>query len=162
MEDTPSHRDSAGAQAWQLIEPHVNAVNIYDGPDVFLAGFEKLPGAVQRLFAVWWCDSEVCNGGFHQFFSNSTGVLAPEAIEGFQAVSLHDCARAADAAIRKFGDSFPRERQARLSALQAIELPGESRKGQDPFSDLDDRYYAARLRERLEEKLDDYARRHAR
>ncbi|WP_369973953.1 DUF4375 domain-containing protein [Polaromonas sp. SP1] len=32
----------------------------------------------RHLFAVHWCQSEICNGGFMQFFANSTGVLAPE------------------------------------------------------------------------------------
>ena len=162
MADAAFHRDRAGAEAWRLIEPHWKAVSIYDGPIVFLDGFEKLPVTARHLFAVWRCDSEVCNGGFHQFFSNSTGVLAPEALEGFQAAGLDECAKLAEAAIGKFGHPFPRDREARRAALRSIQLPGEKREEWDPFYDLDGRYYAAKKRESFYQKLDDFARRHAR
>jgi len=162
MTDTPSNRERAGTKAWQLIEPHWKAVDLHNGPIVFLDGFENLPVAARHVFAIWWCDSEICNGGFHQFFSNSTGVLAPEALEGFQAIGLHECAELAETAIEKFGDPFPRDREARYSVLKSIELPGEKRKEWDPFYDLDDRYYVAKKREDFYKKLDDFALRHTR
>jgi len=162
MSDVPSKRDRPGAEAWQLIEPHWEAVSIYDGPIAFLDGFECLSAAARHLFAVWWCDSEVCNGGFHQFFSNSTGVLAPEALEGFQAIGLHETAKVVEIALAKFGDPFPRDRHKRQSALHSIELPGEKRKEWDPFYDLDSRYYAAMKRDSYYQKLDDFARQHVR
>lgn len=161
MAETPSNGDRAGAAAWQLIEPYWQAVSIYDGPIVFLDGLKQLPDASRHIFAVWWCDSEVCNGGFHQFFSNSTGVLAPEAFEGFQAVGLKECAELAKAAIGKFGEPYPRDREARQLALQSIELPGEKRGEWDPFHDLDDRYYTAKERENFYQKLDGFAQGHA-
>ncbi|MFT3786901.1 MAG: DMP19 family protein [Tepidisphaeraceae bacterium] len=162
MVDTSSNRDQHGADAWQLIEPYWGAVSIYDGPMIFLRGFEKLPEAARHVFAIWWCDSEVCNGGFHQFFANSTGVLAPEALEGFRTVGLHDCAKLLKTALDKFGDPFPRDQEARHAALRAIELPGEKRKAWDPFFDLDDRYYIAKDRESFYERLDAFAQQHAR
>ena len=162
MADNAYNSDQRGAAAWRLIEPHWEAVSIYDGPIVFLDGLERLTEAARHLFAIWWCDSEVCNGGFHQFFSNSTGVLAPEALEGLRAIGLRECADLLEAATDKFHTPYPRDREARHAALQAIELPGEKREQWDPFYELDDRYYAAREREKIDERLDDYARRHAR
>ena len=66
---------------WRLLEPIWDSVSIYDGPKTFLRQYRRLPRAVGHLFAAHWCQSEICNGGFHQFFGNSTGVLAPEAME---------------------------------------------------------------------------------
>lgn len=162
MADTSSSGGRPGAAAWQVIEPYWRAVSIYGGPIVFLQGFEQLPEPARHLFAVWWCDSEVCNGGFHQFFSNSTGVLAPEALEGFRATGLAECAELVDVALSKFHEPYPRAHEARHAALQAITLPGEEREQWDPFYELDDRYYAAKKRERFYQKLDEFARRHAR
>ncbi|WP_164468170.1 DMP19 family protein [Caulobacter vibrioides] len=49
---------------------------------MFLAGFSAVPTPSKHLLATHWLQSEVHNGGFSQFFSNSTGVLAPEAVAG--------------------------------------------------------------------------------
>jgi hypothetical protein len=162
MAESSPNSDQPGAAAWQVIELHLEAVSIYDGPIAFLEGFEKLAEPVRHLFAVWWCDSEVCNGGFHQFFSNSTGVLAPEALEGFREIGLRECADVVEAAIDWFDTPYPRDREARHAALRAIELPGEKREQWDPFNDLDHQYYAAKEREKFDERLDEFARRHAR
>lgn len=160
MAEIPSNSNRPGDAAWRIVEPHWESVSIYDGPLVFLHGFERLTVVARHLLAVRWCDSEVCNGGFHQFFSNSTGVLAPEALEGYRAIGLHECAEITQAAIGLFEEPYPRDRDARCEALQAIQLPGESRKQWDPFYGFDDRYYAARKRERFYEKMDDFALRH--
>ena len=162
MAETPSNRDRPGAAAWRLIEPHWEAVSIYEGPIVFLDGFARLSKAARHLFAVWWCDSEVCNGGFHQFFSNSTGVLAPEALEGFRAIGLIECAELVELALRKFGEPYPRDREARQAALKLIEPPSDSRQERDPFHNLNNLYYTAKKRENFHQKLDDFARSDAR
>jgi Domain of unknown function (DUF4375) len=63
-----------------------DVINIYDGPEAFLATFNQVSREAGLLFAANFCQSEVCNGGFRQFFFNSTGVLAPEAVDGFAAI----------------------------------------------------------------------------
>ena len=161
MAEPSPDSDPPGRTAWKLIEPYWETVSIYDGPIVFLEGFEKLAQPVRHLFAVWWCNSEVCNGGFHQFFSNPTGVLATEALEGFRAIGLRAHAEVVEAAIEKFDMPYPRDRGARHAALQAMELPGEKREQWDPFYDLDERYDDAQEREEFDERLDEFARRHA-
>jgi hypothetical protein len=158
MPEYEANQDEPLAVAWERIEPYWDAVSIYNGPTVFLDAFRQVPEPARHHFAVWWCDSEVCNGGFHQFFYNSTGVLAPEALEGFRAIGLAECAKLVEAAINKFGSKYPRDREERHSALQAIELPGRERMQWDPFYDLDERYYAAKEVERFDERLDEFAR----
>jgi hypothetical protein len=82
--------------------------------------------------------TEVCNGGFHQFFSNSTGVLAPEAVEAYRAIGIPEWAEIVAEAMQFFGEPYPRERFDR-------ELPertyGEDREEWDPFYALDERFY---------------------
>jgi hypothetical protein len=120
---------------------------------------EQLPEPVKHLYALYLCDFEVCNGVFHQFFSNTSGILAPESAEGFRAVGLHECAKLVEDAVGKFEEPYPRDRDARWHALQEIERPGETREEWDPFYELDDRYYAAKDKSQFYERLDDYARR---
>jgi hypothetical protein len=151
-----------GAAAWHAIEPYWKVVSIYDGSITFLEGFERLPEPVRHLYAARWCDQEVCNGGFRQFFSNSTGVLAPEAIEGYRKIGLTECADLVEAAVGKFGELYPRDRAARQAALRALELPGEKRGQGDAFDELDNRYYETKGRSRFYDRLDEFARQHAR
>lgn len=107
---------------WTLVEPYLDEVSIYDGEKVFLDAFLKLPTASQNLLAAWWAQSEIRNGGFDQFFGNSTGVLAPEAAAGFRAIGMPLAAEAMEMAIAWFGDEYPRDRDIREEALDGIDL----------------------------------------
>src|SRR5687767_13179443 len=64
-----------GQHYWSLVEPVWETISIYHTPDIFLTQFNSASLASRTLFAAHWCQSEVRNGGFHQFFGNSTGVL---------------------------------------------------------------------------------------
>lgn len=86
MEEDP------GSHYWQAIASIWRTVSVYDGADAFLSQFRKVRPELGHLLASHWCQSEVCNGGFHQFFTNPTGVLAPEAAAGFSAVGMNQCA----------------------------------------------------------------------
>lgn len=45
---------------------------------------ETLPGGQRAVYATYVLESEVLNGGFNQFFFNSSGELADMALEGFR------------------------------------------------------------------------------
>src|SRR6478672_11661355 len=77
---------------WSLVKPIWRSISIYHGPDTFLRQFRVVRPESGYLFAAHWCQSEVRNGGLHQFFSNSTGVLAPEALTAFRAIGLSEWA----------------------------------------------------------------------
>ena len=79
------------------------------------------------------------NGGFHQFFINPTGILAPEAVVGFRAIGLPSCAGLLEDAMAFFGSPYPREQTERENAL--AEIVGETRQERDPFYSLDDEFY---------------------
>lgn len=133
---------------WSVIDPIWEKVSIYGSPDLFLHQFSKLTEVQRNLFASHWCQSEVRNGGFHQFFSNATGVLAPEAVAGFRAIGLSDCADVLQEAMKYFGRPYPREQEDRVAKLDAA---------RDPFEALDDRFYAAIRNNGYEKAADQYA-----
>lgn len=128
---------------WRHVKPVWNAVSIYDGPDKFLRQFSRIPEHAGHLFAVHWCISEVCNGGFHQFFSNSTGVLAPEAVAGFRAVGMPETAAIVEQAMARLPTPYIRDREDRQDALDALDPEDLDEEGdwESPFDDLDDQFY---------------------
>lgn len=140
---------------WPIIEPDFDRVSIYDGPDRFLADIKGTPEWRVNLLAVHWCDSEVCNGGFDQFFFNNTSVLAPEAVLGYRAIARPDLADLLQQAMERLRPTFSRDRRARQRALKG----GLFRKRPD-FEDLDDRYYALMREPDVYKSMGTYAAAH--
>jgi hypothetical protein len=131
-----------GVRAWRLVEPVWEKINTYDEPREFLNQFRQVRPEVGHLFAACWCVAEVCNGGFDQFFFNSTGVLAPEALAAFRAIGLVVWASLLEEAMQFFGDPYPRGQEERWECLSRAEVPGAQGEECDEFCALDDRFYA--------------------
>jgi hypothetical protein len=111
-----AHRKQIESQfnaAWE-------AVNIYDGVEQLHTDLASLSQPVCHLLCAAWCVAEVYNGGFHQFFWNSTGVLAPEAVSAFRAIDLGRHAETLVIAMSFLGDSYLRDREPRQQALDAM------------------------------------------
>ena len=123
-----------GQLYWKAIEPIWKKVSIYDGGAVFLRQLIEVGREQGLLLAAHWCMSEVCNGGFHQFFANSTGVLGPEAVRGFEMIGANELARIAAEALTRLGSPYPRDREQRYDVLDGV--------GYDPLNELDNQFYA--------------------
>jgi hypothetical protein len=122
----------------RFIERAWGAISLHDGPDVFLEQLRRFRPEVGLVFAAHWCQSEVANGGLHQFFWNGTGVLAPEAVAGFGAMGLDDWAGILAEAMQFFGDPYPRDCAERKRILDQVDQ--ESRRTGLPFRSLDERF----------------------
>jgi len=129
-----------GKLYWSFVEPIWDRVSIYDGPEIFLDQVSKVSEVQKHLFAAHWCQSEVRNGGLHQFFSNDTGVLAPEAVEAFRLIGLEQCATALARAMLFFGDTYPRKRSTREDMLDDLEI--RDPENWDPFTEFDRTFYS--------------------
>ena len=105
---------------WSIVEPIWETINIYEEPAVFRQTFDSAPRESALMFAAHFCQSEVCNGGFGQFFWNSTGVLAPEAVEGFRAIGQTQIAEVVEIAMGLLGSPYPRDREDRQGRLSQI------------------------------------------
>ena len=77
-------------------------------------------------------EAEVNNGGFHQYYFNSAGDLAPDTPEALEAIGAHHTARIVRAANSVFPSGPPRDRDARQDILEA--LP------EDVFEEFDDEF----------------------
>ena len=126
---------------WSLVDPVWLTLNDSwdDGPVEFLRQFRTVRPEVGNLYAAHWCHSEVCNGGLNQFFFNTTGLLAPEAVEGFQVIGVGRLAEILTDAMNFFGEPYPRDRSLRVEYLAVAEVANN--KGRSPFHDLDERFF---------------------
>ena len=140
---------------WDHIKQSFKAVSIYDGTDVFVGEFRRLPIHIGDLLATHWTLSEISNGGLHQFFLNPTGVLAPEAAEGFDRMGLTDVAALLRSAMVRFGETYPREQEERESFLKSH--------GPEVFEPLERKLYEVGASDlgRIYDVMDEYATRNA-
>jgi len=156
-----------GEKYWSVIDPIWDMIDI-DTAETFVRTFEGVPRSIGLLYAAHFCQSEVCNGGFTQFFWNSTGVLAPEAVEGFKAIGQPNVADVVQSAINMLGTPFTRDRPARWSALDTLrggrvgEPTPDGRplyKSIDSFKALEREFYSLRESEAggFENAADSYA-----
>src|SRR5271170_2757632 len=107
---------------WDVIEPIWDDIDI-DSAESFQQTFRRVPLELGILYAAHFCQSEVCNGGFTQFFWNSTGVLAPEAVQGFIAIGQPKVATVVEKAMSMLGSPYLRDRSARWAALGGLQSP---------------------------------------
>ena len=70
---------------WSRVEPFWNDCPT-DDLAAYIAFYRSMPAVARDLLTTHWVVSEVCNGGFHQLFTNPTGVLVPEAVTGFRSM----------------------------------------------------------------------------
>jgi len=92
-------------------------VKIYDDVPTFLESIKDVPHPLLLLYATHFCLSEVHNGGFLQLFWNSTGVLLPEAVDGYKALGMAKLAGILTSAATCLGSSYARNREDRWDAL---------------------------------------------
>jgi hypothetical protein len=101
-------------------------------------GFAALTPAEQVAYCVDALEREVNNGGFEQFFWNSSGDTAHETLEALQALGAQQAAGLLREAIAHFpGGKVPASRDERERLLQS--MPTGSR---DKWSELDSRFCA--------------------
>ncbi|MFL6678140.1 MAG: DUF4375 domain-containing protein [Burkholderiaceae bacterium] len=120
---------------WPSSDVPSHCISIYDGADVFLRDFSAAGTVHGTLFAAYWPQAEILNGGLSQFFWNSTGVLAPEAVEAYKILGMPQMAAALQDAMDWFGASYPRERESREARLEEFTASHEF----DPFDAMDDK-----------------------
>ena len=125
---------------WNLVDPIWETISIYDGPENFLQQYDSAPEAARTLFTAHWCQSEICNGGFDQFFSNNTGVLAPEAVVAFRKIGMPETAALVERAMLLLGHPYPRGRDEREEAIEAAWEASDEKEG-GPFGSMDPHFF---------------------
>ena len=108
----------------ELLDPLFSRVTTMTGSEAYLAAIDKESRPLILLYAADLCAAEVQNGGFLQLFYNCTGVVVPEAIEGFHALHMPQTAGLVEEASKPLGSPYPRDEERRHEAL--LRAPGKS------------------------------------
>jgi hypothetical protein len=108
--------------------------------DVQYATVKSWTKGLQMLWATQLVDDEVSNGGFNQYFFNSSGQFAVEAIEGFELIGAADRAALVRKAVNQLFRDAPRLRE--FYQPRTMEAFMESYKHTD-LGAIDDEWFTA-------------------
>lgn len=124
--------------AWKVIAPLWDALSASANPKKEQETLAQATEGQRLLIGLDWCQKEVRNGGFEQFFLNSTGVLWLEALEGFRRIGAEPYAALLEQALGIFPDGeAPLARTARTKLLRS--LPKDRRRSL--FEPLEDAFF---------------------
>jgi hypothetical protein len=83
--------------------------------------FDELAEADQTVILVWSLQGEVGNGGFDQFYFNSSGDHAAETVAALERIGAHRTAALVAAGNQMFPTQPPpKEREARIAELESF------------------------------------------
>lgn len=116
VDDVKNAKDS-----WDINEPMYWTINIYGSHEEYLKSAEPFTLEQRYLNAIIWYYIEVNNGGHHQFFSNSTGIVWEDALNGLKLFGMTDAANNLQHIVDLFGGSIPFDREKRWEAIENIE-----------------------------------------
>lgn len=152
-----SEKDIADGKysAWKLIQPLWFNVNIYGSLDEYNQDLKPFSDAQRKILALLWYDSEVCNGGHDQFFSNSTGIVWKDAMECMQMIGAGKLAKNFQKAIDLFGGSIPFDYDDRNIVLEKL----YENNNFDIFNQTDKFYYDEN--DNLYNLMNEYVKLHA-
>lgn len=117
---------------FEIIEPLWWSVSIYDSEEKYYSDLEKFTVEQKYIFAIVWYSSEVNNGGHTQFYDNSTGIVAQDALEGYKRIGLIDNYKILKESIARMGGKVFKDREKRQKQLE---------KHNPDFEDLDRKFY---------------------
>ena len=104
--------------AWAAIDPIWSDLPYTRNIRVVKRFMNELTEGQRGLIALDWCQKEIRNGGFAQLFSNSTGILVPWAIDGFQMIDAEKYRRILSRAAEILGSPYPSSRWRRNWAMR--------------------------------------------
>jgi len=139
----------AGDDPHAVIHPVWWRADIYDGPGMYDHSLREFSRPQRHVFAVLWYIAEVNNGGHHQVYSNSTGIVWRDAMEGFEAIGVPRAAKIVAVSADRLGGSPSQDREERYDQMEAFE---------PDFEDLDDAFYQLQKKVNLDEQMMSFIR----
>ena len=103
---------------WTINEPAYWTINIYGSYDDYIETSKEFTLEQRYLNAICWYFAEVNNGGHHQFFYNSTGIVWEDTLVGLRLFNMKELADNLQSVIDYFGGSVPFDRAERWTILQ--------------------------------------------
>lgn len=122
-----------GDNPMDVIDPVWWIGNIYDDEEVYERSLQLFSRPQRHVWAVCWYEAEVFNGGHVQFFTNSTGIVWRDALQGYLAAGIPEAAALIEESVRRLGATPASDREVRDEQFDALE---------DDLCDLNDAYFA--------------------
>jgi Domain of unknown function (DUF4375) len=117
----------------EIIKPVGYSANIYEGEVAYNVSLRNFSKSQRLLHALLWYGAEVDNGGHHQFYSNSTGLVWRDALEGLQQIRATAAAKVLTQSARCLWSSPSLDHDERNRQLNKQNLD---------FSSIDLAYYS--------------------
>jgi hypothetical protein len=131
----------------KVIDPLWWTVSIYDSKEKYEKDLEPYSFHQRAVFALMWYMAEVNNGGHLQFYSNSTGIVWEDAMEGFELIGLKEGKEIIEESARRFGTRPSFDREERENVLDKLDKD---------FEDLDSLFYKLDGTVNITERIADY------
>lgn len=116
----------------KVIDPVWWSVSTSDSKSRYEKDLESFSFHQRAVFALMWFMSEVNNGGHAQFYSNPTGIVWEDAMNGFELIGLPEGMKIIEESAKRFGKKPSFDRAERERALDLLK---------EDFDDLDVRFY---------------------
>jgi Domain of unknown function (DUF4375) len=107
----------------ELVDPLYEILVTWETAELYLDRMRGIREDLALLFGAHLAYWEIGNGGFTQFFWNSSGIVAPEAARGFRMLGMPRSAEIVERAMLQFGHPFPRDWNARQTMFDEGEEP---------------------------------------
>jgi len=131
----------------KVIDPLWWSVSIYDSKEKYEKDLQPYSFHQRAVFAMMWYIDEVNNGGHSQFYSNSTGIVWEDAMNGFELIGLIEGKDIIEESAKRFGSRPSFDRTEREIALDKLDKN---------FDDLDSRFYKLNSAVNITERIADY------
>lgn len=131
----------------KVIDPLWWTVSIYDSKEKYEKDLASFSFHQRAVFALMWYMTEVNNGGHSQFYSNSTGIVWEDAMNGFELIGLMEGKEIIEESARRFGARPSFDRTERENALDKLD---------EDFDDLDSRFYKLDSTVNITDNIADY------
>ena len=132
----------------EIIDPLWWSVSIYDGEEQYQRDLEGFTAPQRYLFSLQWYLAEVNNGGHDQFYSNSTGIVWEDAMNGAREMGMEELYGIIRESADRMGGKPAKEREDRWDQMSELE---------PEFGDLNKRLYAMEKADDIERRMAAYA-----
>ncbi len=120
--------------------------NFEEGEQYTLEKISKLSKGQQAIFSIWMLQAEVNNGGFNQFYYNSSGQFANMAEEGLKLIGANKYAELVKQANNTYLTIKDELEEKNDGSIESFSESYED----NPLNELDDKFYELEEQESLD------------
>lgn len=120
--------------------------NFEEGEQYSIDKISKLTKGQQAIFSIWMLQAEVNNGGFNQFYYNSSGQFSEMAKDGLEFIGAEKFAELVEKANRTYSEIKDELESKNDGTIESFSESYED----NPLNDYDDKFYELEESENLD------------